>query len=109
MPRTLAVCGPLAGDHDDMVAKGLSWALRELIVHDRGAVERFLTEHETRLPALVKREVRNKLMTGRKAPPRRAGRRPGASTIRSRRGDYGEPRSGPAAKGLKKRGSANKK
>lgn len=71
VPRTLAVCEALAADHDDMVAKGLSWALRDLIVHDRKAVERFLRVHENELPALVRREVRCKLETGRKSSPRR--------------------------------------
>ena len=70
-PRTLAVCEVLAGDKDDMVAKGLSWALRDLIAHDREAVERFLQEHEGQLPALVKREVLSKLTTGRKNPARK--------------------------------------
>ena len=51
-----------------MVAKGMSWALRDLIAHDRAAVERFLRKHDHHLPALVKREVRNKLTTGRKNP-----------------------------------------
>jgi len=69
--RTLAVCEVLAGDHDDMVAKGLSWALRDLIAHDRRAVEQFLIKHDEHLHALVKREVRCKLETGRKHPPRK--------------------------------------
>jgi 3-methyladenine DNA glycosylase AlkD len=68
--RTLAICEILAADRDDMVAKALSWALRDLIVHDPVAVERFLKRHETVLPALVRREVRNKLTTGLKNPAR---------------------------------------
>ncbi len=63
-PRTLAVCGALAGDRDDMVMKGLSWALRDLTKRDRTATERFLKEREGELHARVKREVRNKLETG---------------------------------------------
>ena len=70
-PRTLMVCEALVSDRDDMVAKGMSWALRDLLKRDRPAVERFLEEHEAELPALVKREVRNKLTTGRKNPPRK--------------------------------------
>jgi hypothetical protein len=46
--------------------KALSWALRALIPHDRKAVERFLRKHEKDLAARVRREVRNKLETGRK-------------------------------------------
>lgn len=44
--RTLSVAELLAGDRDDMVVKGLSWALRELIPVDRGAVEQFLEKHD---------------------------------------------------------------
>lgn len=69
-PRTLAVCAMLAGDREVMVQKALSWALRELVVHDAEAVQGFILAHETELSALVKREVRNKLATGLKNPPR---------------------------------------
>ena len=66
--RTLAVCRLLVDDRDDMVVKALSWALRQLVVHDRDAVWAFLREYEDRLAARVKREVRNKLTTGLKNP-----------------------------------------
>jgi 3-methyladenine DNA glycosylase AlkD len=66
--RTLTVCRRLVGDKDDMVVKGLSWALRELVVHDPEAVGRFLEEFEDSLASRVKREVRNKLRTGLKNP-----------------------------------------
>lgn len=65
--RTFMICARLAGDTEPMVAKALSWALRSVIVHDRAGVEAFLAEHRERLPALVLREVRRKLETGRKA------------------------------------------
>jgi 3-methyladenine DNA glycosylase AlkD len=68
VPRTLAICCLLVEDHDDMVVKALSWALRELVVHDPEAVRAFLKEHEDVLAARVKREVRNKLTTGLKNP-----------------------------------------
>jgi 3-methyladenine DNA glycosylase AlkD len=68
VPRTLAVCRLLADDHEDMVVKALSWALRELVVHDPNAVWAFLDEHEHVLAARVKREVRHKLKTGLKNP-----------------------------------------
>ena len=60
----------LVNDKDDMVVKAMSWALRELVVHDAGAVTEFLSEHEAELAARVKREVRNKLRTGLKKPKR---------------------------------------
>ena len=63
----------LVDDHDDMVAKALSWALRELVPRDAEAVQAFLAEHEHVLAARVKREVRNKLTTGLKNPRKRKG------------------------------------
>ena len=66
--RTLAVCHMLVDDHEVMVVKALSWALRELIIHDSEAVKDFINKYESRLAARVKREVRNKLNTGLKNP-----------------------------------------
>lgn len=66
--NTLRICEMLIKDYDDMVVKALSWALRELIVHDPAEVERFLCAHDDVLAARVKREVRNKLKTGLKNP-----------------------------------------
>lgn len=66
--RTLDVGEIVAGDRDEMVAKGLSWALRELAKVDRRAVVGFLRRHEDCLHARVLREVRNKLRTGLKTP-----------------------------------------
>ena len=68
--RTLAICEMLAADHEDMVQKALSWALRELVWHDADAVQSFLDVHDDHLAARVKREVRNKLSTGLKNPRR---------------------------------------
>jgi 3-methyladenine DNA glycosylase AlkD len=70
--RTLDICRRLAGDHDDMVVKALSWALRELVVWDPEAVRRFLGTHRDVLAPRVRREVRSKLETGRKRLARRA-------------------------------------
>ena len=69
--RTLAICKRLAGDHEDMVVKALSWVLRILSAVDRGAVERFVAAHDDVLAARVKREVANKLRTGLKNPKSR--------------------------------------
>jgi 3-methyladenine DNA glycosylase AlkD len=68
--RTLRVCGLLERDRDPVVAKALSWALRELAKRDPGAVRVFLGARAGVLPALVLREVRNKLETGLKNPRR---------------------------------------
>ncbi len=67
-PRTLSICRLLAADHEDMVVKGLSWALRELVYFDPSSVEWFLKEHEQVLAGRVKREVMTKLRTGLKNP-----------------------------------------
>jgi 3-methyladenine DNA glycosylase AlkD len=71
VPRTFAVCRPLVADRDDIVVKAMSWALRSLVPHDPDAVTEFLAANEDALAARVVREVRNKLETGLKTPPRR--------------------------------------
>ena len=71
VPRTLAICQMLVADHEDMVVKALSWALRELVYFDHEAVERFMQEHEHVLASRVKREVGSKLRTGLKSPRRK--------------------------------------
>jgi 3-methyladenine DNA glycosylase AlkD len=68
VPRTLAVCRLLVEDQEDMVVKAMSWALRELVVHDPLAVQAFLDEHAEVVHARIKREVGNKLRTGLKNP-----------------------------------------
>lgn len=70
--RTLAVCRILACDHEDMVVKALSWALRELVWADSQAVKEFLAEFDFCLAGRVKREVHNKLESGLKNPKKRA-------------------------------------
>lgn len=66
--RTLRICSLLLDDRDEMVVKALSWALRSLIPRDPEAVRRFVEENGSRVAALVRREVRNKLATGLKNP-----------------------------------------
>jgi len=66
--RTLMICGELVSDHDDMVLKGMSWALRSLGVRDPGAVQDFLERHDAELHPRVLREVIHKLEFGRKTP-----------------------------------------
>lgn len=65
VPRTVRICAALATDKHPMVAKALSWALRELLEQDTAAAVEFLAMHE--VPALVRREVGNKLRTGKKS------------------------------------------
>jgi 3-methyladenine DNA glycosylase AlkD len=71
VPRTLAICRLLVADHQDMVVKALSWALRELVVFDPQAVQGFLKEYDQVLAGRVKREVGSKLTTGLKNPRKR--------------------------------------
>jgi 3-methyladenine DNA glycosylase AlkD len=71
--RTLEICEALAGDPDDMVHKALSWALRVLIASDPAAVSAFVTRHDQRLAARVRREVDHKLRTGLKSPRKSMG------------------------------------
>jgi 3-methyladenine DNA glycosylase AlkD len=64
--RTLKICSLVANDQDAMVAKGLSWALRELAKREVEPVIKFVNENESILPKRVVREVRRKIETGRK-------------------------------------------
>jgi 3-methyladenine DNA glycosylase AlkD len=66
--RTLDICKILVTDHDDMVVKAMSWALRELSKRDPTAVRKFINSHQKVLAPRVIREVNNKLVTGLKNP-----------------------------------------
>ena len=69
--RTLQVCRLLERDRDPMVAKALSWALRELAKREPRAVREYLSSRRDVLSALVLREVSNKLRTGLKNPKKK--------------------------------------
>lgn len=84
--RTIAVCRLLADDANDMVAKALSWALRELIPHDTRAVQAFVSSYKRVLARRVVREVTNKLTMGVKNP-RRCRSATGCRTAASEGGD----------------------
>src|SRR5580700_2736430 len=70
--RTLQVCRILERDRDPMVCKALSWALRELAKRDPRAVRDYVASRKDALPAIVLREVTNKLRTGVKNPKPKA-------------------------------------
>jgi 3-methyladenine DNA glycosylase AlkD len=74
--RTLAVCERLIDDREDMIVKGLSWALRVLAVKDPEAVVAFVDKHRERLAARVIRETNNKLRTGLKNPKKAKAAKP---------------------------------
>jgi len=64
--RTLEICRLVVDDHEEMIVKALSWALRELAKIDKEPVHEFVIEYENRLHKKVLREVKNKLETGLK-------------------------------------------
>ena len=64
--RTLMICRALLADPHDLVQKAVSWALRELAKRDPASVRKFLDASDDKLSARVRREVLNKLLTGRK-------------------------------------------
>jgi 3-methyladenine DNA glycosylase AlkD len=59
--RTLEICALVVDDHEDMMVKALSWALRELAKRGTKPVAEFIQKYEDRLHKKVIREVRNKL------------------------------------------------
>lgn len=64
--RTIEICKLVVNDHEEMIVKALSWALRELAKIDKAVVEAFIDEYVYCLHKKVLREVRNKLVTGLK-------------------------------------------
>ena len=56
--RTLEICSLAIDDHQDMINKALSWALRELAKIDKNPVIEFIDKHEEKLHPRVLREVR---------------------------------------------------
>lgn len=70
--RTLQLCRLLERDRDPMVTKAMSWALRELAKREPRAVRDYLAARKDVLPAIVLREVTNKLKTGVKNPKSKA-------------------------------------
>jgi len=64
--RTLEICRLVVDDHQEMIVKALSWALRELAKIDKESVADFINEYEGKLHKKVLREVRNKLELGTK-------------------------------------------
>jgi 3-methyladenine DNA glycosylase AlkD len=61
----------MVSDHEDMIVKALSWALRILSEVDRKAVETFVTAHKDVLAARVKREVGPSCAQGTRTSRRR--------------------------------------
>ena len=64
--QTIEICQLAVDDHQSMMVKAMSWALRELAKRDSKPVADFIDKYESRLHKMVVREVRNKLDTGTK-------------------------------------------
>lgn len=64
--KTLEICKIAVNDHHDMINKALSWALRELSKSNKEVVFDFMEKYEKSLHSRVKKEVYNKLITGKK-------------------------------------------
>lgn len=64
--QTLEICNLVVDDHQEMITKALSWALRELAKVDRDPVAVFINTNRDRIHKRVLREVMHKLDFGTK-------------------------------------------
>ena len=64
---TLSQIDRLLDERDPMITRAVSWALRQMIKHQAPEVAAYVESRGDRLAALPRREVRNKLKTGRKS------------------------------------------
>jgi 3-methyladenine DNA glycosylase AlkD len=64
--QTLEICTMVVDDHQEMITKALSWALRELAKVEAEPVADFIISHQDRLHNRVLREVKHKLDFGTK-------------------------------------------
>ena len=60
----------LKHERDILITKAISWLLRSMIKYHREAVDEYVNENAATLPAIVVRETRIKLKTGRKTARR---------------------------------------
>lgn len=56
----------LKSEKDILITKAISWLLRDLVKLHKGEVEKYLEKSENSLPKIVVREVKRKILTGRK-------------------------------------------
>jgi len=64
---TLGQLDRVLDERDPMITKAVSWALRQMTRHQASDVAAYLESRGERIASLPRREVRNKLMTGRKS------------------------------------------
>ena len=62
--RTLSICSLLINDHQDMIVKAMSWALRELAKREPEIVRQYVNENQAQLHKRIIREVTTKLDYG---------------------------------------------
>ncbi|MCK5483935.1 MAG: DNA alkylation repair protein [Gemmatimonadetes bacterium] len=64
---TLKQVDRLIDERDPMITKAISWSLRQMTRHQSSIVDAYVESRADRMAALPRREVRNKLSTGRKS------------------------------------------
>lgn len=64
---TLAQVDRVIDERDPLMTKAVSWVLRQMTRHQAAEVRAYLEKRGERIAALARREVRNKLRTGRKS------------------------------------------
>ena len=64
--QTIEICKLVVNDHEDMIIKALSWALRELAKVEKQPVIDFIDNYKDKLHKKVLREVSNKIEIGTK-------------------------------------------
>jgi 3-methyladenine DNA glycosylase AlkD len=64
---TLSQVDRLIDERDPMITKAISWSLRQMTRHQASIVEAYVDSRTDRMAALPRREVQNKLRTGRKS------------------------------------------
>jgi len=79
-------------DRDEIIVKAQSWALRTLVARDSDADGWFLKEKKFGYPALVLRDVQNKLAPGRMSPRSSHGKAPAKPAQRYYWRCYGDDR-----------------
>ncbi len=72
-PQTSQIVLALCDDKEASIPKAISWVLREHLRHSRDTIAAFLDDHWDDLPAIARRETRNKLLTGTKTGKSRRG------------------------------------
>jgi len=72
-PQTSRMVLALREDKEASIPKAISWVLRTHLRHSAAAVAVFLDDHWDELPAIARRETRNKLLTGTKTGKSRRG------------------------------------